>query len=276
MDLSLGLLPFEKQAIKRSKRFRIANIAFNLPTPEDLIIFKAVAHRPRDIEDIAEIARTRGVVFHTDAVQAAGKVPIKLTQLPVDLLSLSGHKIHAPKGVGALYVRKGTRFTPFLMGGHQEHGRRAGTENVASIVGLGVACQLAKKFMQDEATKIKNLRDRLENTLLKDIPNATVNGHREKRLPNTSNIGFEFIEGEAILLMLDEKQIAASSGSACTSGSLTPSHVLRAMGVPFTFIQGSIRFSLSRYNDDSDIDYIIKCTPPIVKKLRAISPYKPA
>ncbi len=226
------------------------------------------------VEEIAEIARTRGVVLHTDAVQATGKLPISLTKLPVDLLSLSGHKLHAPKGIGALYVRKGTRFAPFLIGGHQEHGRRAGTENVPYIVGLGVACQLSKKFMDDEVVRVKNLRDRLEESIIKNIPNAKVNGHRQKRIPNTTNIGFEFIEGEAILLMLDEKNIAASSGSACTSGSLTPSHVLRAMGIPFTFVQGSIRFSLSRYNDDEDIDYIIKNLPPIIKRLREISPYR--
>ena len=226
------------------------------------------------IEDIAEIVRTRGVIFHTDAVQVVGKIPFKLTKLPVDLLSLSGHKLHAPKGIGALYVRKGTRFTPFLMGGHQEHGRRGGTENVPSIVGLGVACQLAKKAIEEERIRIKALRDKLENAILEKIPNAKINGHLESRLPNTTNIGFEFIEGEAILLMLDEKGIAASSGSACTSGSLTPSHVLRAMGVPFTFVQGSIRFSLSRYNTEEDIDYIIENLPPIVERLREISPYK--
>lgn len=225
------------------------------------------------IEEIAEIARTREVVFHTDAVQTAGKIPFKLTGLPVDYLSLSGHKLHAPKGIGALYVRKGTKFTPFLIGGHQERGRRAGTENVASIVGLGLACQLAGRYIEEENTRIKELRDRLENILIEKIPNSRINGRLDKRLPNTTNIGFEFVEGEAILLMLDEKGIAASSGSACTSGSLTPSHVLRAMGAPFTFIQGSIRFSLSRYNTDNDIDYIIKHLPAIIERLRGISVY---
>ena len=189
------------------------------------------------------------------------------------MLSISGHKLHAPKGVGALYVRRGTRFTPFLIGGHQEQSRRGGTENIASIVGLGVACELAKKSIEEEGTRIRNLRDRLENTLLQKITKAKVNGNKKNRIPNTSNIGFEFIEGEAILLMLDEKGIAASSGSACTSGSLSPSHVLRAMGIPFTFIQGSVRFSLSRYNDDNDIDHIIKHLPPIIERLRGISPY---
>ncbi|UCD55751.1 MAG: cysteine desulfurase NifS [Candidatus Omnitrophota bacterium] len=226
------------------------------------------------IEEIAEIARARKLILHTDGVQAVGKIPFKLTELPVDLLSISGHKLHAPKGVGALYVRKGTRFTPFLIGGHQEGGRRGGTENIASIVGLGVACRLAKKTIKEERTRIKNLRDRLENTLLQHIPRTRLNGNKKNRLPNTSNIGFEFIEGEAILLMLDEKGIAASSGSACTSGSLSPSHVLRAMGIPFTFVQGSIRFSLSRYNTAGDVDYIVKRLPPIIKRLRGISPYR--
>lgn len=202
-----------------------------------------------------------------------GEIPFKLTELSIDLLSLSGHKLHAPKGVGTLYVRKGTKFTPFLVGGHEEDGRRGGTENVASIVGLGVACQLAKKAIEEERMWIKELRDKLENALLEKIPNSRINGCKEKRLPNTTNIGFEFVEGEAILLMLDEKGIAASSGSACTSGSLTPSHVLRAMGVPFTFVQGSIRFSLSRYNNENDIDYIIEQLPPIIGRLREISPY---
>ncbi len=226
------------------------------------------------IEEIAEIARKRGIIFHTDAVQAVGKIPFKLTKLPIDLLSFSGHKLHAPKGVGALYVRKGTRFTPFLIGGHQEHSRRGGTENVPSIIGLGVACQLAKKAIEEERSRIKGLRDKLENAILKKIPNTKVNGDPKSRLPNTTNIGFEFVEGESILLKLDEKGIAASSGSACTSGSLTPSHVLRAMGVEFTFIQGSIRFSLSRYNTEEEIDYIIQNVSPIISRLREISPYK--
>jgi len=225
------------------------------------------------IEEIAEIARQRGVVFHTDAVQAVGKIPFQLTKLPVDLLSLSGHKLHAPKGVGALYIRKGTRFSPFMIGGHQEQGRRGGTENVSGIVGLGVACQLAKKFIKEENTRVKSLRDKLEKAILAKIPDTRVNGSLTSRLPNTTNIGFEFVEGEAILLMLDEFGIAASSGSACTSGSLTPSHVLRAMGVPFTFVQGSIRFSLSRYNTEEDIDYIIDKLPTIINRLREISPY---
>ncbi|MDD4954456.1 MAG: cysteine desulfurase NifS [Candidatus Omnitrophica bacterium] len=225
------------------------------------------------IEEIAEIARLRGVVYHTDAVQSVGKINLDMKKIPVDLLSLSGHKLHAPKGVAALYVRKGTRFSPFLIGGHQEQGRRGGTENVASIVGLGTACELARKNIIEENARVKNLRDKLENGILEKISNVRVNGDKEKRLPNTTNIGFEFIEGESILLKLDEKGIAASSGSACTSGSLMPSHVLRAMGIPFTFIQGSIRFSLSRYNREEDIDYTLEHLPSIIKLLRSISPY---
>ncbi len=225
------------------------------------------------IEEIAEIARVRGVVFHTDAVQSVGKVSLKMTDLPVDLMSISGHKIHAPKGIGALYVRRGTKFSPFLVGGHQEHSRRAGTENVPSIVGLGVACRLVQKGLGDEKAKVKALRDKLEKALLEKVPDSRINGATDNRLPNTTNIGFEFVEGEAILLMMDEKDIAASSGSACTSGSLSPSQVLRAMGIPFAFIQGSIRFSLSRYNTEKDIDHIIKNVPPIITRLREISPY---
>jgi cysteine desulfurase len=202
-----------------------------------------------------------------------GKIPIKMTELPVDFLSLSGHKLHGPKGVGALYVRKGTRFSPFMVGGHQENGRRAGTENVASIVGLGVAAELAKNNIKEEITKVKKLRDKLENYILENVSNTKVNGDRKKRLPTTSNIGFEFVEGEAILLKLDEKNIAASSGSACTSGSLTSSHVLKSMSIPVTFIQGSVRFSLSRYNTEKEIDYINKNIPAIIGKLRKISPF---
>lgn len=225
------------------------------------------------VDEIAEIARQRGVVFHTDAVQAVGKVAFSMSKTPVDLLSLSGHKLHAPKGVAALYVRKGTKFTPFMIGGHQESGRRGGTENVASIIGLGVAAALAKKSISEEQARVRLLRDKLEAGIINTISNTRINGSQVHRLPNTTNISFEFIEGEAILLMIDEKGIAASSGSACTSGSLTPSHVLRAMGVPFTYLQGSIRFSLSLYNTDEEIDHVLRELPPIIKRLREISPY---
>jgi cysteine desulfurase len=225
------------------------------------------------VEDAATLAHNRGILFHTDAVQAVGKIPIDLRRNCIDMLSLSGHKLHAPKGVGALYVRKGTRFSPFLIGGHQEKGRRGGTENVPSIIALGLACDLAAQKMTTENTVVKELRDKLENALLHNIPRCRVNGDRVQRLPNTSNISFEFVEGEAILLRLDEYAICASSGSACTSGSLQPSHVLRAMGVPFTMAHGSIRFSLSIYNTEKEMDTVIDTLPGIIENLRALSPY---
>jgi len=225
------------------------------------------------VEEMARMAKARGVLFHTDAVQAVGKVPIDLKNLDIDFLSMSGHKLHAPKGVGILYVKRGTLFVPFLTGGHQEHGRRGGTENVASIVGLGRACQLAGEKMTEENTKVKALRDRLEEGLMTKIPKSMLNGHKESRLPNTTNISFEYVEGEAILLHMNEHNICASSGSACTSGSLEPSHVLRAMGVPFTAAHGSIRFSLSIYNTEEEIDYVVKVMPQIIASLRELSPF---
>jgi cysteine desulfurase len=225
------------------------------------------------IEEIAPVLRDRGIVFHTDAVQAIGKLPVNMEKVEVDMLSLSGHKLHAPKGVGALYVRKRTKFSPFLIGGHQENGRRGGTENVASIIGLGKAAELALKHLKEVNTRVRSLRDRLEKELLKKIPNSMVNGDQAMRLPNTTSIAFEYVEGEAILLMMNELGICASSGSACTSGSLEPSHVLRAMGVPFTAAHGSIRFSLSTYNTDKEVDYIIAKLPPIINRLREMSPF---
>ena len=225
------------------------------------------------IEEIARVVKAKGIVFHTDAVQAVGKIPVDMKKVQADMLSLSGHKIHAPKGIGALYIRKGTKFSPFLIGGHQESGRRGGTENVASIIGLGKASEMALADLDQMSTRIKKLRDKLENTLVKTVPNTMINGDREQRLPNTTSIGFEFVEGEAILLMMDEFGICASSGSACTSGSLEPSHVLRAMGVPFTAAHGSIRFSLSTYNTEDEIDFIIEKVPPIIKRLRELSPF---
>ncbi len=225
------------------------------------------------VEEAAGIAREHGVTFHTDAVQAVGKIPINLKGNHIDMLSLSGHKLHAPKGIGVLFVRKGTKFSPFLIGGHQEKGRRGGTENVPGIIALGKACELAKANVEKENTHVRELRDRLENELLKAIPKSRVNGNRQRRLPNTTNISFEFIEGESILLLMDQFDICASSGSACTSGSLQPSHVLRAMGVPYTMAHGSIRFSLSVYNTAEDIDLVIRELPPIVEKLRVLSPY---
>ena len=225
------------------------------------------------IEKIAEIVKAKGAVFHTDAVQAVGKIPLNLDKSNIDLLSLSGHKLHAPKGIGALYIKKGTRISPFIVGGHQEKNRRAGTENVAGIVALGKATELAEGTMEQENTKVKKLRDKLENAILKTCKGATLNGDKNNRLPNTCNISFEYIEGEAILLLLDQFGICASSGSACTSGSLEPSHVLRAMGVPFTAAHGSIRFSLSRYNTEEEVDFVIEKIPAIVNRLRELSPF---
>ena len=225
------------------------------------------------IEEIGEIVKARGIPFHTDGVQAAGKIPLNMKKSKLDMLSLSGHKLHAPKGIGVLYIKKGTRFSPFMIGGHQEKGRRGGTENVPYIIGLGKACELAKKHLDEENTKVKALRDYLEAKLLEKIPNTLVNGDWVHRLPNTVSVSFEYVEGESILLLLSDLGICASSGSACTSGSLEPSHVLRAMGVPFTAAHGSIRFSLSIYNTKEEMDYIIEHIPPIIQRLRDISPF---
>ena len=225
------------------------------------------------VEKIGEIVKSKGIPFHTDAVQTAGKIPLDMKKSTVDMLSISGHKLHAPKGIGVLYIRKGTKFSPFLIGGHQEKGRRGGTENVPYIVALGKACELARKNMNDENMRVKALRDYLEQRILEKIPNTLVNGDRSNRLPNTLNASFEYVEGESILLLLSDLGICASSGSACTSGSLEPSHVLRAMGVPFTAAHGSIRFSLSIYNTKEEMDYIIENLPPIIQRLRDISPF---
>jgi cysteine desulfurase len=225
------------------------------------------------IEEVGEIVKARGIPLHTDAVQAAGKIPLDMEKSKVDMLSISGHKLHAPKGIGVLYIRKGTKFSPFLIGGHQEKGRRGGTENVPYIIGLGEACELAKKHLDEENTRVRALRDYLEKKLLEKIPNTLVNGDRVNRIPNTLSVSFEYVEGESILLLLSDLGICASSGSACTSGSLEPSHVLRAMGVPFTSAHGSIRFSLSIYNTKEEMDYIIEHLPPIIQRLRDISPF---
>jgi cysteine desulfurase len=225
------------------------------------------------INEIGEIAKSRGALMHTDAVQAVGKIPMNVSKMNIDFLSLSGHKLHGPKGIGALYVKRGTRFAPFVVGGHQESDRRGGTENVPGIVGLGAAARLAKASIPEEYDRVAKLRDKLEHGLQAAISGSNVNGGIEPRLPNTLNIGFDYVEGEAILMRLDDKGVCASSGSACTSGSLEPSHVLRAMGVPFTCVHGSIRFSLSRYNTEEEMDFIIRELPDIIQLLRAMSPF---
>ena len=223
--------------------------------------------------EMAELANATGVMFHTDAVQAVGKIPMDLKTSKIDMLSISGHKLHAPKGIGVLYLRRGVRFRPLLRGGHQERGRRAGTENAASIVALGKAAEMAMEHMEFENTKVKAMRDRLEQGILDAVPHCFVTGDPENRLPNTCNIAFEFVEGEAILMLLNKQGIAASSGSACTSGSLEPSHVMRAMDIPYTAAHGSTRFSLSRYNTMDDVERVIEAIPPIMEKLRKLSPY---
>jgi cysteine desulfurase len=263
-------------AVDKLGRLDIAELEQNLDEDTALVTIMYANNETGvvfPIEEIAEIVTSKGVTFHTDAVQAVGKMPLDLPRSHIDLLSLSGHKLHAPKGVGVLYVRKGTRLSPFILGGHQEAGRRAGTENVPGIVGLGKACEIAAQNIKVENKRVRDLRDRLESAILKSCPDARLNGDPDNRLPNTTNISFEYIEGEAILLMLDRYGICASSGSACTSGSLEPSHVLRAMGVPFTAAHGSIRFSLSRYNTREEVDYTIEKMPQIVNHLRSLSPF---
>ena len=224
------------------------------------------------IEQIGQIVKEYDALFHVDAVQAVGKIPLNMKTSTIDMLTLSGHKIHAPKGIGALYVRKGVRFRPHLIGGHQERGRRGGTENVAGIVALGEAAKLAQQHLAGVIWE-KRLRDKLEQGILKTIPNTVINGEPVNRLPNTTNIGFKYIEGEAILLSLDQFGICASSGSACTSGSLEPSHVLRALGLPYSVLHGSIRFSLSRYTTEEEIDRVLEVLPGIIERLRELSPF---
>ena len=223
--------------------------------------------------EMAEMAHAAGIQFHTDAVQAVGKIPINLKNSKITMLSVSGHKLHAPKGIGVLYLKRGARFRPMLRGGHQERGRRAGTENAASIIGLGKACELALESIGFENREVRALRDRLERGILASVPHCFVTGDKDNRLPNTCNIAFEYIEGEAILMLLNKQCIAASSGSACTSGSLEPSHVMRAMEIPYTAAHGTIHFSLSRFNTQTAIDRVIEAAPPIMAGLRKLSPY---
>ena len=225
------------------------------------------------MEEIAEIVKSAGGILHTDALQVAGKIPVDVRKVPVDMLSISGHKLHAPKGIGIFYIRRGTRIKPFMLGGHQEHGRRGGTENVPYIVGLGKAVELAEANMEKENLFLSRLRDKLENGLLATCPDSRVNGDRKSRLPNTSNMSFEYIEGESILMHLSDLGICVSTGSACAAGSLEPSHVIRAMGVPFTAVHGSIRFSLSRYNTEEEVDYVLEEMPKVIANLRSLSPF---
>ncbi|MEC4817928.1 MAG: cysteine desulfurase NifS [Scytonema sp. PMC 1069.18] len=226
------------------------------------------------IEQIGLRVKEHGALFHVDAVQAVGKIPLNMKTSTIDMLTMSGHKIHAPKGIGALYVRRGVRFRPMLIGGGQQRGRRGGTENVSGVVALGKAAELELKHLEEATTREKRLRDRLEQTIIATIPDCEVNGDVTQRLPNTTNIGFKFIEGEAILLSLNKHGICASSGSACSSGSLEPSHVLRSMGLPYTILHGSIRFSLCRYTTEAEIDTVLAVMPEIVERLRALSPFK--
>jgi cysteine desulfurase len=227
------------------------------------------------IEEIAAICHSKNVLFHTDATQVPGKMKIDVKALDADMLTLSAHKLHAPKGIGLLHVKRRVKFQPYLMGGHQEHGRRAGTENVAGIVAFGRAAELAMAHLDEENTRVRALRDRLEKTILTTIPNTIRNGAKEPRLPNTSNIAFDFVEAESILLLLDQIGVCASSGSACTTGSLEPSHVLTAMGISPARARGCVRFSLGIYNTDEEVDHVLKHLPGIIKKLREISPAGP-
>lgn len=245
-------------------------------TPKTILITVMYANNETGvlfpIKEIGDIAKERGVTFHTDAVQAAGKVPIDTQKLNVDLLTISGHKLYGPKGMGALYAKRGVRLVPLIHGGHHERNRRGGTENVAGIIGMGKAAEIALKDMDREITHLKTLRDRLEKGMAERVPHIKVNGHPEKRLPNTSNISFEFVEGESLLLSLDMKGVAASSGSACTSGSLEPSHVLLALGLSHEMSHGSVRFSLGKSNTVEEIDYLLEIMPPIVERMRSMSP----
>ena len=227
------------------------------------------------VEEIAAICRSKGVLCHTDAVQTPGKLKIDVQNLGVDFLSLSAHKFHAPKGIGLLYIKRRTKFQPYLIGGRQERDRRGGTENVPYIIALGRAAELATEHLDEENTRVRALRDRLESGILKTIPNTFRNGGKEPRLPNTTNIAFDGVEAEAILMMLDQIGVCASSGSACTTGLLDPSHVLKAMGLNLARARGSVRFSLGIYNTDEDVDYLLKHLPAIISKLRGASPAIP-
>ena len=225
------------------------------------------------VEEISKIAREKGIYFHTDSVQTVGKIPVSVKKLGVDMLSLSAHKFYGPKGVGAIYIKKGTKIEPYLHGGEQEKGKRAGTYNVPGIIGLGKAAEIAIEEMEEEMKKVKYLRDKLERGIIEKIPEVVINGHPENRLYNTLNLCVKYVEGESILLNLDFEKIYASSGSACTSGSLEPSHVLLAIGIPPEIAHGSLRFSLGKYNEEKDVDKVLEVLPGIVEKLRKLSPF---
>lgn len=257
---------FDMEAYKKAVSAQTALVSVMWANSETGVLFP--------IAEIAAIAHENGALCHTDAVQALGKIEVDLKKTGVDMASFSAHKIHGPKGIGALYLKKGLRFLPFMVGGHQEKSRRAGTENVPGIVGFGKAAEIAKQALPLYAKEVAALRDVLESGLLSAIEDAKLNGAKDKRLPNTTNISFGYIEGESILMFLDEHGICASSGSACTSGSLEPSHVLRAMGVSFNFAHGSVRFSLSKFNKRGEIDKVIEVMPAIVKRLRELSPFQ--
>ena len=248
----------------------------NAIRPETILISIMYANNEigtvQSVAEIGAVAGANDIIFHTDAVQAVGHLPVNVVKDCIDMLSLSAHKIHGPKGVGALYVRSGVKLPSFIHGGSQEKGRRAGTENVAGIVGLGVAAQLAAEKMEEEMKEVRRLRDKILDGILKTVPDSQINGHREKRLPGNVSVSFDYVEGESILLMLDMKGIAASSGSACTSGSLNPSHVLMALGMPHEKAHGSLRVSVGRYNTEEEADKLIAEIGPIVQKLRDMSP----
>ena len=227
------------------------------------------------VAEIAAICRSRGVLSHTDAVQVPGKLKLDVKEIGVDFLSLSAHKLHAPKGVGMLYLKRRTRYQPYILGGHQERGRRGGTESVPNIVAFGRASELAMATLEEENTRVRGLRDRLENFILTKIPNTVLNGNKDRRLPNTANIAFDFVEAEAVLLLLDQLGICASSGSACTTGSLDPSHVLTAMGLPPMRARGAVRFSLGIYNTTEEVEFVCQHLPKIIQRLRDISPLNP-
>ncbi|MBZ0221318.1 MAG: cysteine desulfurase NifS [Candidatus Methylomirabilis sp.] len=245
-------------------------------TPKTILISVMFANNETGVlfpmKEIGAIAKEKGIAFHTDAVQAAGKTRIDVKDINCDLLTISGHKLYGPKGIGALFVKRGVRLVPLIHGGHHERNRRGGTENVAGIVGMGKAAEIALRDMDKEIEHLKALRDRLEKGMAGRVQHIKVNGHPDKRLPNTSNISFEFVEGESLLLNLDMKGIAASSGSACTSGSLEPSHVLIAMGLTHELSHGSVRFSLGKSNTAEEIDFLLETMPPIVERMRAMSP----